>query len=163
MYLAKTGHGPHSSYPALFLFRELYCSTYCCDFNVLFYVLFDCVVLYIVMYVNVYHCHRVSTQLRLNILSLSLWNPNFLYRIHTNPPFVSILSQISLVHALPTVIPKIYLILYSHLRLFFRMVPVPQVSPQNPCTHLSTTLCMPHASHSASFDYVLSDSLCSRN
>jgi hypothetical protein len=34
---------------------------------VLFYVLFDCVVLCIVMYVNVYYCHRVSTQLQLNI------------------------------------------------------------------------------------------------
>ena len=62
----------HSSYPSLFLFRELYCSRYCCDFNALFYVLFDCVVLYIVMYVNVYYCHRVSTQLQLNILSIYL-------------------------------------------------------------------------------------------
>jgi hypothetical protein len=31
------------------------------------YVLFDCVVLCIVMCVNVYYCHRVSTQLQLNI------------------------------------------------------------------------------------------------
>jgi hypothetical protein len=35
--------------------------------NVLFHVLFDCVVLCIVMCVNVYYCHRVSTQLQLNI------------------------------------------------------------------------------------------------
>jgi hypothetical protein len=34
---------------------------------VLSYVLFDCVVLCIVMCVNVYYCHRVSTQLQLNI------------------------------------------------------------------------------------------------
>jgi hypothetical protein len=42
----------------------MYCPMY--D-NVLSYVLFDCVVLCIVMCVNVYYCHRVSTQLQLNI------------------------------------------------------------------------------------------------
>jgi hypothetical protein len=49
-----------------------------CDDNVLFYVLFDCVVLCIVICVNVYYCHRVSTQLQLNIsyhiTPFFLWN-----------------------------------------------------------------------------------------
>jgi hypothetical protein len=38
-----------------------------CDDNVLFYILIVCVVPYIVLCVNVYYCHRVSTQLQLNI------------------------------------------------------------------------------------------------
>ena len=41
--LAKTGHGPHSSY-----------------FLLLFYVLFVCICV-------LYYCHRVATQLQLNI------------------------------------------------------------------------------------------------
>jgi hypothetical protein len=62
VYLAKTGHGTHSSY---FVNCIVPCIVW--DDNVLFYVLFDCVVLYIIIYVNVYYCHRVSTQLQLNI------------------------------------------------------------------------------------------------
>jgi hypothetical protein len=61
VYLSKTGHGSHSSY-----FVNCIVPCIVCD-GVLFYVLFDCVVLYIVLYVNVYYCHRVSTQLQLNI------------------------------------------------------------------------------------------------
>ena len=87
----------HSSYPSLFLFRELYCSRYCCDFNVLFYLLFDCVVLYIVMYVNVYYCHRVSTQLQLNILSYLILRlrpgaATTILHPHTSVPFTATTS-----------------------------------------------------------------------
>jgi hypothetical protein len=53
------------SFPSYFVNCIVPCIV--CDDNVLFYVLFDCVVLYIVMYVNVYYCHRVPTQLQLNI------------------------------------------------------------------------------------------------
>jgi hypothetical protein len=64
--LAKTGHGPH-------------CYNY---IFVLFYVLFFCVVLCIVVFLSLcvlsvckcvlYYCHRVSTQLQLTNISISI-------------------------------------------------------------------------------------------
>jgi hypothetical protein len=54
VYLAKTGHGPHSSY----------------KWNVLYYVLLVSIVSFSLLFVCkcvLYYCHRVATQLPLNI------------------------------------------------------------------------------------------------
>jgi len=54
VYLAKTGHGPHSSY----------------KWNVLYYVLLVSIVSFSLLFVCkcvLYYCHRVATQLQLNI------------------------------------------------------------------------------------------------
>jgi hypothetical protein len=55
---AKTGHGPHSTKLLVLFYVFLCCSMYC--IFVSFFVLFVCV------YV-LYDCHRVATQLKLNI------------------------------------------------------------------------------------------------
>jgi len=58
VYLAKMGHGPHSS-------ELVNCVV------LLFYVLFVSVVLFCVLFVCkcvLYYCHQVATQLQLNIL-----------------------------------------------------------------------------------------------
>jgi len=54
VYFAKTGHGPHTSYLVYFVVPYIVVSI------VLFYVLFVCECV-------PYYCHRVSTQLQLNI------------------------------------------------------------------------------------------------
>jgi hypothetical protein len=50
---------------ALFIISELCCSMYCFVSTVLFCVLFECKCV-------LYHCHRMSTQLQLNISSSSI-------------------------------------------------------------------------------------------
>jgi hypothetical protein len=58
------GHGPHSSQLVIVLFYVLFVST------VVFYVLFVSIVLFCVLFVCkcvLYYCHRVATQLQLNI------------------------------------------------------------------------------------------------
>jgi len=37
-----------------------------------------------------------------------LWNPKFYYRLHKSPPLAPILSQLSLVHNLPSAFSKIH-------------------------------------------------------
>ena len=80
VYLAKTGHGPHSSCLVIVLFYVLFCIVlfYVLFWIVLFYILFwivlFCVLFWIVLFYVLslckcvlYYCHRVSTQLQLNI------------------------------------------------------------------------------------------------
>ena len=76
VYLAKTGHGPHSS--LIVLFHALI---------VLFYVLFcvHCVVhVLFVCKCVLYYCHRVSTQLQLNI-SYHISKQSFLLEVESTP------------------------------------------------------------------------------
>ena len=69
VYLAKTGHGPHSS--LIVLFHVLI---------VLFYALFVCKCV-------LYYCHRVSTQLQLNI---SYHTISYIYTIMCSIGFVNL-------------------------------------------------------------------------
>jgi hypothetical protein len=46
-----------------------------------------------------------------------LWNPRFHYRLHKSPPLVSILSQMNLIHTIPSYRSKIHFNIAHHLRL----------------------------------------------
>jgi magnesium-transporting ATPase (P-type) len=62
--LAKTGHGPHSSYVVVLLYVILFCSMYFCVLCIVFFVTFPVLLVCICV---LYYCHRVATQLQLNI------------------------------------------------------------------------------------------------
>jgi hypothetical protein len=103
VYLAKTEHGPQSSY------FQLCCSMYSVVLFyysiVLFHVLFLIVLLYLLFFVDCvflcilfckrtcipYYCHRVSTQLQLNIsypISYIIWI--FYWKSHSMLCFTSL-------------------------------------------------------------------------
>ena len=74
----------------------------------------------------------------------TLWNPKVHHHVHKCPPFVPILSQR---HPVPTPshFQKSHPIVSSHLRLGLPNGLFPQVSPPEPCAHLSPHPYAPHA------------------